>query len=120
MSIKTEGVHAGEFLLSEANGTRSREEITLAATTVDLPAGQLLGQLTASGHYVPYDPDSEADPADGSETAAAILWAPVGASTEAQRSVGIVRDAEVIERLLTGLDTAAEADLLEQGIVIRP
>ncbi|WP_313338418.1 head decoration protein [Stutzerimonas nitrititolerans] len=118
MSIKTEGVHAGEFLLSEANGTRSREEITLAATAVDLPAGQLLGKLTASGHYAPYDPD--ADPADGSETVTAILWAPVGASTEAQRSVGIVRDAEVIERLLTGLDTAGEIDLLALGIVVRP
>ncbi len=118
MSIKTEGVHAGEFLLSEANGTRSREEITLAATAVDLPAGQLLGKLTASGLYAAYDP--EADPADGSETATAILWAPAGASTEPQRSVGIVRDAEVIERLLTGLDAAGETDLLDQGIVIRP
>lgn len=120
MSIKIEGVHAGEFLLSEANGTRSREEITLAATAVDLPAGQLLGRLSASGQYVAYEPESEADPADGSETAAAILWAPVGASAEAQRSVGIVRDAEVIERLLSGLDTAGESALLAQGIVIRP
>ena len=116
MSIKTEGVHAGEFLLSEANGTRSREDITLAATAVNLPAGQLLGSLTASGEYVPYNPAGE----DGSETAAAILFAPVGASAEAQRSVGVVRDAEVIERLLTGLDTAAEVDLLALGIVIRP
>lgn len=116
--IKTEGRHAGEFLLSEANGTRSREEITLAPTTVDLPAGQLLGKLTASGEYAPYDP--AVDPADGSETVAAVLWAPVAASTEAQRTVGVVRDAEVIERLLTGLDAACKAGLLAQGLVIRP
>lgn len=118
MSIKTEGVHAGEFLLSEASGTRSRQDITLAATVESLPAGQVLGKLTASGEYAPYNPSAE--PADGSETAAAILYAPVGASTEAQRSVGVVRDAEVIERLMTGLDTDAAADLLAQGIVIRP
>ena len=31
MSIKTEGVHAGEFLLSEANGSRSRANIVVAA-----------------------------------------------------------------------------------------
>lgn len=118
MSIKTEGVHAGEFLLSEANGTRSREDITVAATTANLPAGQVLGKLTASGEYAPYNPAAE--PADGSEAAAAILYAPVGASTEAQRSVGVVRDAEVIERLLTDLDADGTADLLAQGIVIRP
>ncbi|HCR1243654.1 TPA: head decoration protein, partial [Pseudomonas aeruginosa] len=31
MTIKTEGVHAGEFLLSEANGSRSRENIVITA-----------------------------------------------------------------------------------------
>ncbi|MGP3789428.1 head decoration protein [Pseudomonas sp. B392_1p] len=118
MSIKTEGVHAGEFLLSEANGTRSREEIIVVATAGTLPAGQVLGKLTATGEYAPYNPAAE--PIDGSETAAAILYAPVGASTEAQRSVGVVRDAEVIERLLTDLDADGAADLLAQGIVIRP
>lgn len=116
--MKTEGRHAGEFLLSEANGTRSREEITVAATAAALPSGQLLGKLTATGEYVPYDPAAE--PADGSETVAAVLWAPVGASESAQRTVGIVRDAEIIERLITGLGTGGESDLLAMGIVVRP
>jgi len=118
MSNKTEGVHAGEFLLSEAGGTRSRDEITLAATTVNLPAGQLLGKIAATGEYAPYNPVAE--PADGSETVAAVLWAPVAASESAQRTVGIVRDAEVIERLITGLDASGKADLLNRGIVVRP
>lgn len=118
MMNRTEGRHAGEFLLSEANGTRSREEIIVAATAAALPSGQLLGKLTATGEYAPYNPVAE--PADGSETVAAILWAPVTASTEAQRTVGIVRDAEVIERLLTGLDVDGKADLLALSIVIRP
>lgn len=117
MSMKTEGVHAGEILLSEANGTRSREDITLAATAVVLPAGTLLGVVTATGHYAPYD--NAVDPADGTETAAAVLYAPAGISASPQRSVGIVRDAEVKRALLTGLDIAGEADLLALGIVAR-
>lgn len=115
--MKTEGIHAGEILLSEANGTRSREEITLAATTVVLPAGTLLGKVTATGHYAPYDP--AVDPVDGTETAAAVLYAPVGISVAAQRSLGILRDAEVKRALLTGLDAGGEADLLALGIVCR-
>jgi len=35
-------------------------------------------------------------------------------------AVGIVRDAEVTERLLTGLDANGRADLSALGIVIRP
>ncbi len=116
MSNKTEGVHAGEFLLSEAGGTRSRDEITLAATTVNLPAGQLLGKVTATGEHAPYDPLAT----DGTEAAAGILWAPAGTSAAAQRAVAITRDAEVVARLLTGVDTAGENDLFALGIVIRP
>lgn len=115
MTIKTEGVRAGEILLSEANGTRSREEITLAATASVLPAGQLLGKVTASGLYAPYAPAA----ADGTEVVAAVLYAPVGISASQQRSVGIVRDAEVKRALLTGLDAAGEADMLAIGIVAR-
>lgn len=115
MTIKTEGFHAGEFLLSEATGTRSREEITLAATAAVLPAGQVLGRITASGQFAGYDPAAT----DGREAAAAVLWAPVGISTDPQRSVAIVRDAEVKRARLTGLDSEAE-DLLDAfGIVVR-
>ena len=35
----TETLHAGEFIVSEANGTRSREEVTVAAAAAALPAG---------------------------------------------------------------------------------
>lgn len=115
MTIKTEGVHAGEVLLSEANGTRSREELILDATDAVLPAGQLLGKITASGLYVPYSNAAT----DGSEVAAAVLYAPVGISAGQQRALGIVRDAEVKRALLTGLDTTGEADLLALGIVCR-
>lgn len=71
MSSLTEGRYAGEFLLSEANGSLSRE-----AGTVDVPAattiepGTVLGVVSGTGHYAAYD---EAN-SDGTETAAGILY----------------------------------------------
>ncbi len=50
---KTEGFHAGEFLLSEGAGSISREQVTLAATAKALPAGQVLGIVTASANTRP-------------------------------------------------------------------
>lgn len=45
MAVHIEGAHTGEFLISEAPGTRSREVITIAASqTID--PGQILGQVT--------------------------------------------------------------------------
>lgn len=210
MSIKTEGVHAGEFLLSEANGSRSRENIVIAAGAGQVAAGTLLAKITTSnaltataasgntgngtvgassvtseavsgtyvltitepapggglfevtgpsgvvigtgevgkafsgagfgftlsagaadfvggdsftlsvaanlGEYLPYDDDGTDD---GRRTASAILYAPVDATSNDVLAVGIVRDAEVTERLLTGLDANGAADLASVGIVIR-
>lgn len=211
MTIKTEGVYAGEFLLSEANGTRSREEVVIAAGSGILKAGTLIALITAAnaltptadggntgngtigsvtvtsmaitgnyiltiteaaanggkfelvdptgalvgegsvgqvftgggltftlsdgstdfavddsftlvvranlGEYVPYDDDGTDD---GRRAASGILFAPVDATLNDVRAVAVVRDAEVVERLLTGLDTNGRADLLAKGIIIRP
>ncbi|HLA33008.1 MAG TPA: head decoration protein [Pseudomonas sp.] len=211
MSIKTEGVHAGEFLLSEANGSRSRKEVTITAGAGILAAGTLIALITAAnaavatadggntgdgvmgtittssaavtgtyvltiteaaadgglfelvdplgslvgegsvgvafaagglsftlvdgaadfivddvftiavtaalGEYRPYDDDGTDD---GRRAASGILYAPVDATLNDIRAVAVVRDAEVIERLLTGLDDAGAVDLLALGIVVRP
>jgi len=45
MANLTEGIHAAEFLVSEAPGHRSREEITVLSGQ-DLVAGQVLGKVT--------------------------------------------------------------------------
>ena len=111
----TETLHAGEFIVSEANGTRSREEITVAAAAAALPAGQVLGKITASGLYVAYSNVA----VDGSEVAAAILYAPLADSAADQKAAVIVRDAEVDESLLTGLDATGITDLAALGIVMR-
>ena len=211
MTIKTEGVYAGEFLLSEANGTRSREEVVIAAGSGILPAGALIALITATnaatptadegntgdgtisalvvtreavsgsylltiteaaegagqfqlvdptgavvgegtvgqpfavlglsftlgagatdfaegdgftlavlanlGEYTAYDDDG-AD--DGRRAASGILFASVDATLNDVRAVGVMRDAEVVERLLSGLDGAGRADLQAAGIIVRP
>ena len=211
MSIKTEGVHTGEFLLSEANGSRSRANIVVAAGAGIVLAGTLLAAITAAnamvptadggntgngtigsiaitsdavsgnylltiteaaaaggtfdvtgpggavigsgevgeafemaglgftlaagstdfaegdsftlavtanlGEYVPYDDDGTDD---GRRAASGILYASVDATETDALAVAITRDAEVVERLLTGIDANGAVDLLAQGIVIRP
>lgn len=111
----TESLHAGEFIVSEANGTRSREEITIAAAAAALPVGQVLGKITASGLYTAYNNGA----VDGTEVAAAILYDAAADSAANQKAVAIVRDAEVDESLLTGLDATGKTDLAALGIIFR-
>lgn len=210
MSVKTETRRAGDFILSEANGTRSREEITINATAGKLSAGTLLAKITAAnaaiataggsntgngtmgtitvgneaitgtytltiteaaanagdfsvtdpngsvigtgtvgvafsagglaftladgstdfavgdtfsiavnsgiGEWVAYDDDGTND---GRRAATGILYGNVDATSADARAVAIVRDVEVIESLLIGLDDNGKADLLALGIVAR-
>ena len=53
--MKTESMHAGEFLLSEGAGNISREAINVAAGPA-LEPGQILGLVTASSEFAPYQP----------------------------------------------------------------
>ena len=43
----TEGKHSGEFILSEANYDRSREEVTIVSGQ-DLTACKVLGKITSA------------------------------------------------------------------------
>ena len=115
-----EPARTGEFILSEANGSRSRENITLASTVGALQPGTVLGIVAASGEYVPLNLSAS----DGSEQAAGILYNHAdGASADA---VAVVRDAEVKSDLLiwpNGITDAQKAAALGQlaatGIVAR-
>jgi len=109
-----EPVHAGEFLLSEGAGKISREAINIAAGPA-LVAGQLLGLVTATGEFAPYDPAAE----DGTENAVCILFAPLGESDVSRRGRAVVRLAEVTEALLTGVDVDAEKALAAHFIILR-
>lgn len=119
----TEGKYAGEFILGESPGTISRDTVTVtvpASTT--LQPGAVLGQLSASGKYVPYD-DAESD---GRELAAGILNAELVNATLApvdETAVIINWGAEVRADDLvweTGVDEdGGIADLAALGIKVR-
>lgn len=120
MTTLTENNPAGDFLLSEANGTYSRENEILAAGN-NLQAGAVLGRLTASGKLAALDPAA----ATGAEDAAGILLATTHATTDVA-VVAVERDAEVKADQLVwpaGISTndknAAIAQLAALGIVLR-
>lgn len=114
----TEGNHPGEFLLSEDNGTMSREKVTIASGQV-LDAGAVLGKISSGGKYAQYDNDAN----DGTETAVAILFAAVDASDGDVEATVIARGAEVKADALVWQSsdevTAGIADLLAVGILVR-
>ncbi|MCK3846638.1 head decoration protein [Pseudomonas sp. W15Feb34] len=112
--MKIESMHAGEFLLSEGAGNISREAINVAAGPA-LEPGQILGLVTASSEFAPYQPTAE----DGTENAVAILYGPLGESDVARRGRAIVRLAEVSEAHLAGLDLAAEKALAAHFVIVR-
>ena len=114
MTIKKEPIHAGEFLLSEGAGNISRESINVAAGPA-LEPGQVLGLVTLTGEFAPYDPAAE----DGTQAAVAILFGPLGESDVVRRGRAVVRLAEVSEAHLTGLDAEAEKDLAAHFLIVR-
>lgn len=101
----TEDPHAGEFILSEANGQLSREAVTIESGQT-LKAGHVLGQVSASGEYKEYNPGN----ADGSETAVAVCYSRVDASGGAVDGHPIVaRSAEVNKQKLVWFSGASNA-----------
>jgi hypothetical protein len=110
-----EGKHTGEFLLSEANGHYSRDKVTIVANSGDLVPGTLLGKITASGKYKPYNNAN----ADGSEVAKAVLYRHVPTSAADQPAVVVARAAEVLGTALVGNDAPGTADLAAVGIIVR-
>jgi len=126
MTILTEGTHAGEFLVSEANvgGTgvsRSRDSAVVVSGQ-NLVAGAVVGKITASGKFTEYDDAA----VDGSEVAAGILFDAVDASAADANGVVIVRDAEFNAAEVTWKSGASQgdidagtADLLAIGVIAR-
>lgn len=123
MSKITEGPRNAGFILSEASGNRSRDNIKIAAGAGLVKPGAILGKVTASGKFVPHNPAA----ADGSQTAVAINYAAADATDKDQVVVGITRDAEVKEgELIYHADTntdaekdAVHASLAAVGIIVR-
>lgn len=123
MTVLTDGRHTAEHIASEANGTRSREVVTLV-TGQNLPAGAVLGKITASGKYTAVAPAAN----DGSEVAVAVLFDNVNATAADKPAVISARDTEVEAVALTwpvGISGPNKATALGQlaapgiGIVAR-
>lgn len=114
MAAVSDTKRTAEFMVSEANGYRSREDRTAALGGTVLPAGTLLGRLTAGGNYVPYVEGA----ATGAQTVSGILFE--GNSGTALRTI-IVRDAEVNLNHITytGTEATVIAGLNALGIAVR-
>jgi hypothetical protein len=115
MATLNEALRTGEFIISEASGTRSREEVAVVSGAGALVPGTVLGIVTASSKYAAYDNDAT----DGTQVAKAVLYAAVDATSADAPAVVIARDAEVAEVHLTGIDAAGITDLAAVGVIVR-
>lgn len=93
MTTFTEGRHATEGLLSEANFHRSRDNITIEAGAGVIIPGTVLGKVTAGGKYLP-SPNTLVEGDEGAETGVAIALYGCDATTADQKIAAITRDAE--------------------------
>lgn len=121
MAILTEGIHNNEGLISQANGERSRELVTVKSGQ-KFGAMTVLGQITTGGKYVQCDPAAT----DGSEVAVAVSYAAVDATDADTPAVVYARDCELNAKIVqwkTGLSAGAiataTAELAVKGIILR-
>lgn len=119
----TEGPYAGEFILSEAEGTRSRDNITVELADAEdngIAAGTVMGMRASDGKYLAYDDTAT----DGTETVAGILYGPTGdldGGGDVEAAI-VNADAEVIgEKIIgpTGTEDDVATGLEALGIKVR-
>lgn len=94
-TILTEQTRTGAYIEYEESPQLSREAITIAASG-PLTVGTVLGRITTSGKYVALNTSAS----DGSQTAAAILWAAIDATGADVKAVANVRDTIARQYLL--------------------
>ncbi len=119
---KLDHLGAGAFIKTEQGGDLSRETVTILSGSGVLLAGTVLGKVTATGKYRPYDDNNT----DGSEVAAAILIYDTDATSADKPAAVLVRLAEVwtsrlqwAATVLTGEKTTAYADLAAKYVIVR-
>lgn len=100
----TENARNLAFVLSEANGKRSREVLTIASGAGKVEAGTVIGKITASGKYIP-SPNAEVTGSEGAETATAICGYTIDATSADVDVACITNDAEVKDPMLVFDDT---------------
>jgi hypothetical protein len=122
MSVLTEPKWNGEFIATEANGRRSRDNGILATgQAAILYPGRILGKVTTSGKFSDLVPGA----ADGTQTAAGILFGTTDATAADKACVVITRSCEVNQgeldygTLTSGQKTTAIGQLVALGIIVR-
>lgn len=111
-----EGIRPGHFLLSEADGQLSRENIIVTiAGSIKLVDGTVLGKVTASGKYVKYASGG----ADGSQNAAGVLYGNYPGVNGDYKAVAFVRNCEVIKAALDVSTTPVIAALAAVNVIAR-
>lgn len=117
------GVRPGEFIISEAPGAKSRDNLMMKMTATLVERGTVCGKITASGLVVPLAPGAS----DGSEVASVLNIYRVDASAGNTMFAALTSDAEIISDDLiwpAGISapqqTAALAQLNAIGFKVRP
>jgi len=129
MTVYTEGRHATEGLMSEAEFGRSREAVTIVSGSGVIKPGAVLGKYTSGANAGKYSlaPAAAADPDVGNQTAVAVALYGCDATSADQKIAVVARDAQVNGNMLSydaSVDTdnekAAKAtQLAAVGIIVR-
>ena len=112
-----------DWLKAEDGSYRSRDTAIIASGAGKLKTGTVLAQVTATGKYVP----AAATGADGTQTAVAVLFTAVDATSADQKAVIVSRHAIVSHNGLIYGSTindatkraAANGQLKAAGIIVR-
>lgn len=92
-----EGKYPGEFLVSEASGNRSREEVTISGPVKFEPGTFLAYGAIAGANPVPFDPASFSGTP---QNVLGIAWEGVDLAAGESVKIGVIaRDAEVNKTL---------------------
>lgn len=91
MTAYTENVWPLEALFWEAHPSMSREQVTIVSGAGVVEAGTVLGKITASGKYEPYDDGN----AGGSNAAVAVSLYKVDATSADKTVTAVLRLAGV-------------------------
>jgi hypothetical protein len=120
--VTQNSARTGGYIVSEANGYRSREAILIAAPGAALQPGTVVGKITATGKYAALNTAAS----DGSQNAAGVIYMRVNASTTDVAVTAHVRDCEVNGNVLiwpAGINNtqknAAISSLSLSGMIVR-
>jgi len=120
MASQVEVPAPGEFIASEANGDRSRENIIVASGAGIVPAGRIMGKVTAGGKCV----QLASGLANGGQNFFGVLYAQVDATSADAPGVVMARDCELVNARVTALTPADKsvalvASMVTAGVILR-